>query len=58
MANDIDMWNDIEAFEKQGEIEISNALRECFNARYVEYDQNLSELLKRQFEERFGFWVL
>jgi hypothetical protein len=56
MANDIDMWNDIEAYEKHGEFEISNRLLECFNAKFNEGNNHLAELLKKQFKELFGFW--
>ena len=30
MADDNDMWNDIERFEKSGELEVSNDLLNCF----------------------------
>ena len=56
MANDINMFEDIETFEKQGEVEISNRLLECYNAKYIDNDMKKAELLKEQFIELFKFW--
>ena len=56
MANDTDMWNDIEDIEKDGSTEVSELLTECYNARYGEYDIELAEELKDKFIELYGYW--
>jgi len=56
MANDTDLWNDIEDIEKDGETEVSELLTKCHNARYVEYDTELAEELKDEFIEKYGYW--
>ena len=54
MANDIDMWNDLEKwrFEKEEE----KLLRECYNARYIDYNATLAEKLKIKFNKKYGYW--
>ena len=56
MANDTDLWNDIEDIEKDGETEVSELLTKCHTARYVEYDMELAEELKEEFIEKYGYW--
>ena len=56
MANDIDMWDDIEEYEETGDIEIAEDLGECFYWRYTEYDEKKSEELKNKFQNKYGFW--
>jgi hypothetical protein len=56
MANDIDMWNDIEYFEKHKDKKRASLLLEAYNARYNEYDEELAEKLKKQYIKKFGRW--
>ena len=54
MANDIDMWNDLECMDKRtNEFKL---LSNCFNYRYNEFDELKSEELKSEFEKNFGYW--
>ena len=69
MANDIDMWNDIEEWEEEPEDkkfetpngtftakEIAEDLDECYYYAYNEYDEEKAEELKEAFETKYGFW--
>lgn len=63
MANDIDMWNDIERLEEgtEREKEMAGDLQECYRYRYMEFkDENYggdrAEQLKRAFQRKWGFW--
>ena len=56
MADDKDMWVDIECLEEDGKTEVSELLLKCFNARYNEYDIELAEELKDEFIEKYGYW--
>ena len=55
MANDIDMWNDIEYFEKHKD-KRAKLLMECYHARYIEYDKEKAECLKEKYEKKFKGW--
>lgn len=56
MANDIDMWNDIEYFEDIGEQGKSEDLLKCFVARYQEGNIAQADVLKSAFYEKYGYW--
>jgi hypothetical protein len=68
MANDIDMWNDIEHYDGLGKrkiktpnglfsaSELSSDLLKCFNVRYNEYLPDLAEQYKNDFYEKYGYW--
>ena len=56
MANDIDMWRDIEDLEKEGKQQEANDLLHCFNARYNEGNKELAETLKDNFRNKYGYW--
>jgi len=56
MANDTDMWNDIEDIEKDGATEVSELLTECHMAKFSEGDDELAEELKDKFIEKYGYW--
>ncbi|MCD6436381.1 MAG: hypothetical protein J7L15_08375 [Clostridiales bacterium] len=59
MANDIDMWNDIEGLEKENSTLKQNWAKDlmaCYNARYQEGDEKLAEKLKDKFEIKWGWW--
>ena len=54
MANDIDMWNDMEEMDKRtSEYKI---LSQCYQARYIEYDEKTAEKWKDVFINIFGYW--
>lgn len=53
MANDIDMYNDIQEIEDEGEALLLN---ECYNARYCEGNLEQAEYLKTLFEKEYGYW--
>jgi len=55
MANDTDMWNDIEELEKVDDKK-AQRLQACLNARYVEFDEEVSEKLKGKFQEDYNEW--
>ena len=54
MANDIDMWNDIEDLERIGEKEKAERLLEIYNAYFIEGNREKAERLKERFERDFN----
>ena len=61
MANDIDMWNDIEDLEKAKKKQEAKDLHNCFIARYSEHDgsekaQRRARLLRERFERKYHYW--
>jgi len=56
MANDIDMWNDIEDLEENGEQAEADDLLECFTAKYNENDEELADKLQDKFLDKWGYW--
>jgi len=54
MANDIDMWNDLEDMDKRSKE--YKALLACFTARYVEGNLALANTLKDKFKKQFNEW--
>jgi len=55
MANDIDMWNDLEELFKTNKAEFKD-LAKCFNARYIEGNKAEAEKLKAKFNDKYGYW--
>ena len=62
MANDIDLWNDIETLEKSGAGDPVHvkALHTLFRLRYVDYDGSPKceaelQKFKDYFQETFGY---
>jgi len=53
VANDIDMWNDIE--EMDGRTKETKLLSECFYWRYNDYNIKKAEKLKQQFQDEYGY---
>ncbi len=65
MANDIDMWKDIEAREKEealqalalrGYREATRLMVKCYNARFIEGDLDKAEKLKEEFLKKYSMW--
>ena len=56
MANDTDMWNDIEEFEKNGEQDKSNDLLEVFQARFGDGDIERANELRKRYIKKWG-WI-
>ena len=56
MANDINMWNDIDELEENGEREEAQDLMDCFYWRYNEGDIEEAEKLKEFFIKKYGYW--
>ena len=56
MANDIDMWNDIETLEKEGEQKKADDLLNCFRANFDWGDKDRAEDFKEAFEKKYGYW--
>jgi len=55
MANDIDLWNDIEQLEEMGKKEEANDLLTIFNYRYNEYDMNKLDKAIKKFELKYHY---
>jgi hypothetical protein len=55
MANDIDMWNDLEDLEKYDE-EQAELLNECYNAKFINNDSKQADYLKNLFQKEYGYW--
>jgi hypothetical protein len=53
MANDIDMWNDLEDIIDDKEAEL---LLECYNAKFSNNDDEQADYLKNLFEKEYGYW--
>jgi len=56
MANDINMFKDIEEMGKDGENQEKWDLMDCFNARYEEGNIERAEILKNLFIKHYGYW--
>jgi len=56
MANDIDMYNDIEKMGKDGESQELFDLMDCYVARYQEGDLVTAGQLKELFIKDYGYW--
>lgn len=67
MANDTDMYNDIEYYEKckglPEEIgeeatseEFVKDINSCYYFRYIEYNEQKAEEYKQIFIDKYGFW--
>lgn len=54
MANDIDMYNDLETLDKRtAEYKL---LMDCYFFRFMENDEDRAEKCKKKFKDKFGFW--
>ena len=56
MANNIDMWNDIEDLEKEGQLKQAKDLNKCYTARYIEGEEEQAEVLKDKFYNQYNYW--
>ena len=54
MANDIDMWNDLENMDKR--TKEYNLLCKCYLYRYIAPDIKMAEGYKKLFEKEFDYW--
>lgn len=54
MANDIDMWNDLATMNEMTRMHW--LLFRCYNAKYVEDDDEVAEKYKEEFIDEFGSW--
>jgi hypothetical protein len=53
MVNDKDMWNDIQEIVDDNEAQLLN---ECYNAKFIENDEEMAEYLKNKFIKDYGYW--
>jgi len=54
MANDINMWNDLEHMDKRtSEYRI---LSQCYYCKYIEYDDEAADKWKEVYEHTFKKW--
>lgn len=55
MANDIDIWNDIEQLKREGKklIEQANRLTEIHAAKFCNFDDDLAEELREKYMKDF-----
>jgi len=53
MANDINMWNDIEELESYGDKEQANKLLGIYQAKFMEGNDIEAERLRAKFEEEY-----
>lgn len=59
MANDIDMWNDMEELERNKTNALdyeSDLMHQCYVAKFIEGDTTYAEKLKEAFIKKFGYW--
>jgi len=58
MANDIDMWNDIEELEKgtKTDKDMAKDLLDCHRAKYQDGDEKRADELKQLFTKKYGGW--
>lgn len=57
MANDIDMWNDLEELEKKKEkSEEYDLLWSCYFAKFIDFNEEKAEEFKSKFKKKFGYW--
>ena len=55
MANDINMWGDIEVLVGTGLKEQAKALLDCYHFRYIEYDEIKLKKYKQYYIEKYGY---
>lgn len=57
MANDIDMWQDIESCIGRQTDKVKEALlMECYKYTFIEPDEYLSISNKNLFIQKYGYW--
>ena len=54
MANDIDMWNDIEELETYGDKEQANSLLGIYQAKFMEGNETEAEKLRKEFKAKYN----
>lgn len=54
MANDNDMWNDMEKMDKR--TSQYKILCQCYNSRYIEHNERVANEWKQVFTDLFGYW--
>jgi hypothetical protein len=54
MANDIDMWNDLEQMDKR--TKEYKLLFKCYHYRFIEHNEALADSLKQEFIAKYGHW--
>ena len=53
MANEIDMWNDIEELEKVDR-KMANEMLKIYYAKFIENNDKLANQLREKFEKKYG----
>ena len=56
MANDIDLWNDIEILQRDDELEESEFLAKIYRAKFIEGKDKEAENLKKEYTKKYGRW--
>jgi len=58
MANDIDMWRDIEEYgqDPNSTHEFNQDLLDCYTAKYIEGNEENAEKFKEMFIDKYKFW--
>jgi len=54
MANDIDLWNDIEDLEAQGKADKARDLHNVYRCKYIEYDEQELDAAVQDFIDKYG----
>lgn len=54
MANDTDMWNDIEELERTGQQKQADELLGVFHQKFNEGNEKKAEKLKERYEEKWN----
>lgn len=55
MANDIDIWNDIEELEKSGKQQEADDLLKIYHYVYIEDGHELAKRLQKKFIKKYGY---
>jgi acetyl-CoA carboxylase beta subunit len=53
MANDIDMWSEIEYLERVGEKERAKALHNIYTLKFIESNPKKAEELRMEYEKKY-----
>jgi len=56
MANDINMLEDIEFFDKLMKTDLVDDLSRCYRDRYINTDESKARESKQDFIEKWEFW--
>ena len=55
MANDIDIWKDIEELSEKGELKEAKDLLNIYHYRYINYNAKKARLLQNKFIKKYKY---